>query len=114
VEEAVAGGARVLLGGAADGTCYQATIVTDVPAGTELAESETFGPVVAIEIVDDGRICDRTRQLGGSAAMDEFTELGWVTFQSGSHPSRSEPISVAPGPVSSLWRGLRGLPRLAH
>ena len=41
------------MGGATDGPCYQATIVTDVPPGTELAESETFGPVVAIEIVDD-------------------------------------------------------------
>lgn len=141
VQEAVARGARVLLGGAADGPCYQATIVTEVPAGTELAESETFGPVVAIEVVDDdetaveranatpyglsagiittdnGRGFDMARRVqagivhvndqpvgdepqmpfggvkdsgwgrfGGAAAMDEFTELRWITLQSGTRP----------------------------
>jgi acyl-CoA reductase-like NAD-dependent aldehyde dehydrogenase len=52
VEAAVARGARVLAGGAAVGPCFQATLLAEVPADTELAQRETFGPVAAIEIVD--------------------------------------------------------------
>ena len=52
VTDAVAGGAKVLAGGEAVGPCFQATLVSDVPAGSELADLETFGPVAAIEIVD--------------------------------------------------------------
>jgi len=141
VDAAVAGGARILAGGKADGPCYQATLVTDVPADSELARLETFGPVVAIEAVDDAdaavrsanatgyglsagiittdvdrglTLADRLEsgivhvneqtvgdepqmpfggvkdsgwgRFGGTAALDEFTELKWVTVQSGSHP----------------------------
>jgi acyl-CoA reductase-like NAD-dependent aldehyde dehydrogenase len=32
---------------------YQATLITDVPEDAEFASRETFGPVAAIEIVDD-------------------------------------------------------------
>lgn len=141
VDAAVAGGARILAGGRADGPCYQATLVTDVPADSELARLETFGPVVTIETVDDAdaavrsanatgyglsagvittdvdrglALADRLEsgivhvneqtvgdepqmpfggvkdsgwgRFGGTAALDEFTELKWVTVQSGSHP----------------------------
>jgi acyl-CoA reductase-like NAD-dependent aldehyde dehydrogenase len=55
VEEAVAGGARVLAGGACVGPCYTATVITDVPAGCELARSETFGPVAMVEVVDSAQ-----------------------------------------------------------
>jgi acyl-CoA reductase-like NAD-dependent aldehyde dehydrogenase len=34
------------------GPCFQATLITDVPAGSELARHETFGPVAAVEVVD--------------------------------------------------------------
>jgi acyl-CoA reductase-like NAD-dependent aldehyde dehydrogenase len=53
VARAVADGARVLTGGDAVGPCYQATLLTDVPAGSEFAKHETFGPVASIEVVDD-------------------------------------------------------------
>jgi len=53
VEQAVAGGARVLAGGEAVGPCFQATLLTDVPADSEFARHETFGPVASIEVVDD-------------------------------------------------------------
>src|ERR1043166_65569 len=46
-----AGGARLLAGGEAAGACYQATLLTDVPDGSDFAGIETFGPVAAIEIV---------------------------------------------------------------
>jgi acyl-CoA reductase-like NAD-dependent aldehyde dehydrogenase len=137
----VAGGARVLAGGEVVGPCFQATLITDVPADSELATLETFGPVAAVEIVDDvDQAVDRANattyglsagivtgdpdlglalaerlqsgivhvneqtvgdepqmpfggvkdsgwgRFGGAAAIDEFTELKWVTLQGGSHP----------------------------
>jgi acyl-CoA reductase-like NAD-dependent aldehyde dehydrogenase len=138
VDTAVAEGARVLVGGEAVGPCYRATLLADVPADSEFARVETFGPVAAIEIVDSAdeavaranatgyglsagiitsdpeRGLELARQLeagivhvndqpvhdepqmpfggvkdsgwgrfGGRAAMDEFTELRWITVQSG-------------------------------
>jgi acyl-CoA reductase-like NAD-dependent aldehyde dehydrogenase len=52
VDEAVAKGATVLAGGEAAGPVYQATLLADVPPDTELATTETFGPVASIEVVD--------------------------------------------------------------
>ena len=52
VDAAVASGARVLTGGAASGPCYQPTLVSDVPAGSDLDRMETFGPVATVEVVD--------------------------------------------------------------
>jgi acyl-CoA reductase-like NAD-dependent aldehyde dehydrogenase len=52
VDDAVAKGARVLAGGEADGPCYRATVITDVPEDSDFAKFETFGPVVAVEVVD--------------------------------------------------------------
>jgi acyl-CoA reductase-like NAD-dependent aldehyde dehydrogenase len=52
VDAALLAGARVLAGGSAEGPCYRATLLADVPADSEFANNETFGPVAAIEIVD--------------------------------------------------------------
>jgi acyl-CoA reductase-like NAD-dependent aldehyde dehydrogenase len=52
VDEAVSKGAKVVAGGDAVGSCYQATLLTDVPEESEFAQNETFGPVAAIEVVD--------------------------------------------------------------
>ena len=134
VDEAVSKGAKVLAGGDANGAVYNATLLTDVPEDSEFAQSETFGPVAAIEVVDDadqaveranatsyglasGIItsdADRGLELaqriqagivhindqpvgdepqmpfggvkdsgwgrfGGTAAVEEFTELHWIT-----------------------------------
>jgi acyl-CoA reductase-like NAD-dependent aldehyde dehydrogenase len=141
VADAVAKGARVLAGGEAEGPCFQATLLADVPADSEFAQQETFGPVAAIEIVDsadeavasanatryglasgiltsdadrglalarrieagivhvnDQPVGDEPQmpfggvkdsgfgRFGGSAVVDEFTEVRWVTVQSGPHP----------------------------
>jgi acyl-CoA reductase-like NAD-dependent aldehyde dehydrogenase len=141
VDQAVAKGAKVLVGGDADGPNYQATLLTDVPDDAEFAQVETFGPVAAIEVVDDADeavaranstpyglaagiittdpdrgftlaqqiqsgivhvndqpIHDEPQmpfggvkdsgwgRFGGRAAMDEFTELRWITVQSGTRP----------------------------
>ncbi|HET8607647.1 MAG TPA: aldehyde dehydrogenase family protein, partial [Gaiellaceae bacterium] len=141
VEDAVAKGARVLAGGEAVGPCFQATVLADVPDDAEFARVETFGPVVAVEVVDSAdeavaranatayglasgiltADADRGLQLaqrleagivhvndqpvadepqmpfggvkdsgfgrfGGQAAIDEFTELRWITVTPGPHP----------------------------
>jgi acyl-CoA reductase-like NAD-dependent aldehyde dehydrogenase len=52
VKEAVAKGATLHTGGAFDGQIYQPTILTDVPLDTAVANEETFGPVVVVEVVD--------------------------------------------------------------
>jgi acyl-CoA reductase-like NAD-dependent aldehyde dehydrogenase len=51
VDEAVQKGARVLAGGDVVGNCVQATVLADVPADSELASRETFGPVLGVEVV---------------------------------------------------------------
>ncbi|MBD8059594.1 NAD-dependent succinate-semialdehyde dehydrogenase [Cellulomonas sp. JH27-2] len=56
VDDAVARGASLLTGGAAidgPGTYYQATVLSDVPAGSDILREEIFGPVVAIVPFDD-------------------------------------------------------------
>jgi acyl-CoA reductase-like NAD-dependent aldehyde dehydrogenase len=53
VEQAVKDGATVLAGGDSVGPCYQATLLTGVPADSEFAKHETFGPVASIEVVAD-------------------------------------------------------------
>ncbi|HVH62959.1 MAG TPA: aldehyde dehydrogenase family protein, partial [Candidatus Dormibacteraeota bacterium] len=141
VDEAVKKGAKVLAGGHAHGNVYEATLLADVPADSEFARKETFGPVAAIEVVDsveaairsanatpyglasgiitgdadrgmalaqqieagivhinDQTVADEPQmpfggtkdsgfgRFGGTAVLDEFTELRWITVQSGSHP----------------------------
>lgn len=51
VKQAVDAGARILVGGAAEPPCYPATVLVDVPPETEIAEGETFGPIVTVEVV---------------------------------------------------------------
>jgi acyl-CoA reductase-like NAD-dependent aldehyde dehydrogenase len=137
----VAGGAKVLAGGERVGRCFQATLLADVPADSELARVETFGPLATVEVVDGAEeavarandtayglaagiltgdpdrglaLADRLQagivhvndqpvgdepqmpfggvkdsgfgRFGGQAVVDEFTELRWVTVQSGTHP----------------------------
>jgi acyl-CoA reductase-like NAD-dependent aldehyde dehydrogenase len=141
VDDAVAKGATVLAGGEAVGPCYLATVLADVPEEAEFSQVETFGPVVAVEVVDsaeeaieranatayglssgiltsdpdrglalahrldagivhvnDQPVADEPQmpfggikdsgfgRFGGQAVVDEFTELRWITVQSGSHP----------------------------
>jgi succinate-semialdehyde dehydrogenase/glutarate-semialdehyde dehydrogenase len=56
VDNAVAGGARVLVGGAAvdgPGYFYRPTVLVDVPADAELTRTEIFGPVAPITSFTD-------------------------------------------------------------
>jgi acyl-CoA reductase-like NAD-dependent aldehyde dehydrogenase len=52
VKEAVAKGATLHAGGVFQGQIYQPTILSNVPLDTALANEETFGPVVVVEVVE--------------------------------------------------------------
>jgi acyl-CoA reductase-like NAD-dependent aldehyde dehydrogenase len=52
VKEALAKGAKLHVGGTFKGQIYQPTILSHVPGSVALANEETFGPVVAVEVVD--------------------------------------------------------------
>ena len=141
VQDAISKGAKLLAGGEAVGPCFQATLLADVPEDSELSRVETFGPVAAIEVVDNAdEAIDRANatsyglasgiltgdpdkglalaerldagivhindqpvhdepqmpfggvkdsgwgRFGGTAAIEEFTDLRWVTVQSGTRP----------------------------
>ncbi|MGA4543859.1 aldehyde dehydrogenase family protein [Uniformispora flossi] len=52
VDEAVAGGAKLLAGGKREGATYAPTVLTDLPDDVTLACEEVFGPVLTIAKVD--------------------------------------------------------------
>jgi acyl-CoA reductase-like NAD-dependent aldehyde dehydrogenase len=134
VDDAVSRGAKLLAGGEADGPVYRATLLAEVPADSDLAKNETFGPVAAVEVVEnadeaveranatsyglasgiitsdadkglalaqrieagivhinDQPVGDEPQmpfggvkdsgwgRFGGTAAIEEFTELRWIT-----------------------------------
>jgi len=53
VDEAVAVGARVLLGGHADGTFFPPTILVDVPLNAKVCSEEAFAPLVVLARFSD-------------------------------------------------------------
>jgi len=53
VDEAVKHGAKVLTGGQVQGSCYQPTLLMDVPGDVQMSKDETFGPVATITVVDN-------------------------------------------------------------
>jgi acyl-CoA reductase-like NAD-dependent aldehyde dehydrogenase len=53
VDEAVAAGATVAVGGKRDGATYPPTVLTGVPAGAKVVAEEVFGPVLVVSEVDD-------------------------------------------------------------
>ena len=53
IESAVAGGAKLLCGGTRDGAMLDATLLENVPADSEVACQEAFGPVAVLEPFDD-------------------------------------------------------------
>src|SRR5437899_4527262 len=52
VKEALARGAKAHTGAKHDGQIYYPTILTDVPLDAAIANEETFGPVVVVEVVE--------------------------------------------------------------
>jgi acyl-CoA reductase-like NAD-dependent aldehyde dehydrogenase len=65
VDEAVAAGAKVLLGGKADGTYFPPTVLTDAPVACQVCSNEAFAPlVVAFPFSDFG---EAVRSVNDSA-----------------------------------------------
>ncbi|HEX4195956.1 MAG TPA: aldehyde dehydrogenase family protein [Caulobacteraceae bacterium] len=52
VKEALAKGAKLHAGGVFEGQIYHPTILSNVPLDVAVANEETFGPVVVVEVVD--------------------------------------------------------------
>ncbi len=75
VKEAVAGGARLIVGGERHGAIHAPTILADVTPGMRIAKSELFGPAVAVtpvKTVDDAIALANDTDYGLSAGV--FTE----------------------------------------
>ncbi|MGA1014361.1 MAG: aldehyde dehydrogenase family protein, partial [Limisphaerales bacterium] len=56
IQKAVAGGAKILLGGQRKGAMLEPTVLSEVPRDAEMVCSESFGPlapIMAIEDIDD-------------------------------------------------------------
>lgn len=53
VDEAIAGGGRLLCGGTREGALMRATLVEDAPPGCRLDAQEVFGPVATLAPFDD-------------------------------------------------------------
>jgi len=53
VEEAVAAGAKVLIGGTREGSAYAPTVMVDAPSDAKVVCEEVFGPVLVVQQVDD-------------------------------------------------------------
>ncbi len=100
VDDAVAKGARVVVGGSAPegaGWFYQPTVLTDVPADADLAREEIFGPVApvstfttdaeAIQLANDteyGLVAYLfTRDLSRALTVSEALEFGMVGVNQG-------------------------------
>jgi acyl-CoA reductase-like NAD-dependent aldehyde dehydrogenase len=67
VKQAIAKGAKAHTGARRDGQIHYPTILTDVPLDAAIANEETFGPVVVVEVVDtpDEAIAAANRTLYG-------------------------------------------------
>src|SRR3989475_3455593 len=103
VDEAVRHGARVLTGGKVQGTCYEPTLLTDMPEDVAMSKEETFGPVATITVVDDAdeavRVANQTtyglsagiltRDADRGLALAERIEAGIVHIND--QPVNDEP-----------------------
>jgi len=97
VEDAVSRGAQLRTGGhaiAGEGTFYEPTVVTDVPAGSEILREEIFGPVLAIVPFDDE---DEAVRLAND------TEYGLVSYVYTENLARGQRM------IERLETGMMGL-----
>ncbi|GLZ80884.1 aldehyde dehydrogenase [Actinorhabdospora filicis] len=82
VGEAVAAGARVLVGGNRYGTAYEPTVLADVPPGAKVSAEEVFGPVLTVSpvsSVDEGFAAINDSRFGLQAGV--FTHDVAVAFR---------------------------------
>ncbi|MCU1556887.1 MAG: NAD-dependent succinate-semialdehyde dehydrogenase [Microbacteriaceae bacterium] len=97
VQDAVSKGARLLTGGSAvegEGTFYEPTVITDVPAGSDILREEIFGPVLSIVTF---------RDEADAVAKANDTEYGLVSYAFTRDLARGQRL------VESLQTGMMGL-----
>src|SRR5450631_1451357 len=87
VKEALAKGAKLHTGGTYEGQIYHPTILSNVALDTAVANEETFGPVVVVEIVDTPEeaveAANRTMYgLTGPDSLKEFQDVIWINAHS--------------------------------
>ena len=106
VEDARAGGGRVLVGGEADGSFFQPTVIADVASDALLCREETFGPVAGLIRFEDAETALRfandspaglaayvyTRDLARSGQMVAGLETGMVGLNTGVISSETAPF----------------------
>ncbi len=74
VEDALAQGAKLELGGKRDGAYYEPTVLTGVPETAKIAKEEIFGPVVLITPVNDlSEAIDRSNDVNFGLQAGIFT-----------------------------------------
>jgi acyl-CoA reductase-like NAD-dependent aldehyde dehydrogenase len=83
VAEAVAGGAKILLGGQRSGSFFEPTILTATQPGMRVCCEEIFGPVVVIEPVDSlteavSRINESRFGLQAGVFTDSIGEMNYA------------------------------------
>jgi acyl-CoA reductase-like NAD-dependent aldehyde dehydrogenase len=80
IQDAVAGGARIVTGGTREGTLHAPTVVADVDPGMRISCDEIFGPAVAVSRfndIDSAIAVANDTNYGLSAAI--FTEnINWA------------------------------------
>jgi glyceraldehyde-3-phosphate dehydrogenase (NADP+) len=85
VEEAEAAGAKVLLGGRADGAFFPPTILTEAPREAQVCSSEAFAPLVVAFPFDDfeAALAEVNDSLYGLQAGVFTNDLGhaWQAFE---------------------------------
>ncbi|MDP9418644.1 MAG: aldehyde dehydrogenase family protein [Actinomycetota bacterium] len=81
VEDAVAKGARLLMGGKVDNAYHEPTVLVDVPLEADIMWEETFGPVLPIASVRDLdaalELANRSRYGLDSAVFTSDLESAW-------------------------------------
>jgi len=96
IDDAIAKGAVLLAGGDSHDAFMDATVLDHVTRPMRLYREESFGPVAVIIRVADAEeaitVADEPQmpfggvkasgygKFGGTAALDEFTELRWITL----------------------------------
>jgi glyceraldehyde-3-phosphate dehydrogenase (NADP+) len=101
ISEAVSGGARIVAGGAHEGTLHSPTVVADVKPDMRVSREELFGPAVAVSAftdINDAIAMANDSRFGLSAGI--FTQnLDWAMRFAREVQSGSLHINSAPG-----WR----------
>jgi acyl-CoA reductase-like NAD-dependent aldehyde dehydrogenase len=84
IDDAVAKGARVVVGGVSEGRCFEPTVLVDVPGSAPISCEEIFGPVVIVEPFDDaGEALGTVNKTSYGLTASVMTADVWTGVQFG-------------------------------